>query len=1008
MNIGIIHLTDIHISETTNLSNKVGLLCQAVKNHLLNVTRLYIVVSGDIANTGAKKEYDLASHFLKLIKQLLLSGRSDLDIKIILTPGNHDCDFSSNTQLRNNSINSLSYSSLGKDNSVSNLCLEVQNNFWDFYSNFNPVPNEKLYYTIEDRIGNEIIAFNCINTAWCSQKNEVVGSLFYPVKKISSSSQVRGKVRVCVYHHPLNWFTPNTDENNRMELQAFIEKQSDIQLFGHEHHQEARRSEDMLNQRVNTSLSGKIFNNNQKPNESGFYFISIDLKTQTGIVNHFDLKDGKFYDEVFVNNITINNTNTDSFLVKEVFLREMNEMKIPINIGDRKDLRLSDIYVYPDIEIIDTKEDNNIDDYSDSIKLVKDSKFSYSILDGESQVGKTSLIAMLYREFYNGGIYPLLLRGDSFKDADIEKILRRAYEIQYKSELYSYTQYSQLPNTQKVLLIDDFHECGFNSTTIQSILDKASSLFSKVIITIDPSYSILPTIQSEYGKFNFFRIKPLGHKKRNELIENYHSLKEDALTIEEHELMETVKQSYDDVQKIMGNKYMPPLPIYILSILQSLDYKTLQLNETSFGYCYQTLIHYALHSAGIKNEDIDSFINFLTELAYLYVEDTKTELKLAEFEKFFQDYRDRFIFPSYDKAISLLKKSKIIVINNGEVKFTYRYILYYLSAKKISEILHTKEGEKCIQKLFNELHLEKNANILVFVTHHSKDISFIEQSLLKTMIVLEGYQAITLNKNDPFYEVIKDIAESLKSDILEANVNPKDSRKEMLERSDESERSNEKSEKDEEDEENNKENEMREMLKPFKHSYGAIEILGQIIKNRKGSLEKKQLKNMTKELYTTGFRTVFYWSEIIDKAKNSLDKAIRNSIAEDDSRREMEEKITRFLQMIRFQACIGVFSQLTNAVGHKDLKLIYNEVAEEINTPAAKLISFGINSYYGTISMSELKDLAVEFKDNVVAFELLRGRVKHYVYNKKLDYKTKSQIASYMKFKIGPVNPKLA
>jgi len=77
-------------------------------------------------------------------------------------------------------------------------------------------------------------------------------------------------------------------------------------------------------------------------------------------------------------------------------------------------------------------------------------------------------------------------------------------------------------------------------------------------------------------------------------------------------------------------------------------------------------------------------------------------------------------------------------------------------------------------------------------------------------------------------------------------------------------------------------------------------------------------------------------------------------------------------------------------------------VAKEMDTAAAKIVSFSINSYYGKIDINELKQLCKEFKNNVVALQILRARVKAYIYNNYVDYKDKQKIAGCLDMKISP------
>lgn len=995
MEITLIHLTDIHFTVKTDLTNKTAMLARAVLCEVKKSDAIYFIISGDIAFSGKENEYKKAKSFLSVLKTLIHGEMPNLKIHYVIVPGNHDCNYVHNTQLRINALKNITYQTLGEDSSVTDLCLTTQDDFWSFYSNFNPIPLDKLYFIIKHEFANINLIFHCVNTSWMSQQNEEVGSIFFPVKKYSNILKEEQSINFCVWHHPYNWFTPNTVENNKAEFEKFTENISSTHFFGHEHRQSYHVN---INKNENIEinlLSGEILNEDKKQNKSAFQMLRFNLNDEKGVLINYEWRE-LFYQSVSTKEIFFHKEYKRTFELNVTFVRELEEFKIPIVIEKKKDLKLSDIYIFPDLEAT-FKDSNKFENHFSSTTILN-SEDSVVIVDGENQIGKTSLVYMYFLKFYEKNIYPIFLSGKDIKEPNIEKTSKRAFRQQYVNGS-NFEVYRQLENKRKVLLIDDYQECEFNGETTQIFLNDCIAKFGKVIILFDSSNNVLSTLRLEFKKAVYFTIKPFGYKKRNDIIERYYNLRSDPYTFDEQILLTEIKSTFDNVQNILGDKLMPAYPIYILSIIQALQYKPLKQNETSFGYCYQTLIHYSLHKAGVKGEDMDTFLNFLTELAYKFlIEDTEV-ISRKSLSDFYYSYSSKFICPSFEIIFEILKRAKIISIDTEECKFFYNYILYYLSAKKIADILNTNDGKEIVSKLFSKLENEKNANILVFITHHSKDISFLEESLLNSMIVLDKNIPITLNKDDPFYNEIKEIAEGLKNDILDANRTPKEEREKLLARSDEVDRKRIQSNFELDDKK-----EVNEALAPFLHSYRSIEIVGQIIKNRKGSLEIKRLNELVSEIYITGFRTIGYYSELLKSMKDDLRKIINEDISLGDNKIEVEKKIFAYLEMCSLKLCMTIFSKLTFCVGTKELKSIYLQVAKELNTPASKLVTFSINSYYGNVSVAEVKTLAEEFKDNIVALRILRARVRVYVYNKNIGYATKQKLASALSMTIIPIN----
>ena len=243
-------------------------------------------------------------------------------------------------------------------------------------------------------------------------------------------------------------------------------------------------------------------------------------------------------------------------------------------------------------------------------------------------------------------------------------------------------------------------------------------------------------------------------------------------------------------------------------------------------------------------------------------------------------------------------------------------------------------------------------------------------------------------------ELIKDIIQEFKDEIIRSNRDPIQEREKSLESRDKLELQM-KDNTYEEDYQN-----MPSEIISFYQAVRSLEIVGQIIKNRKGSISKQKLHEMIKELYLTAFRTIGFLGKIIKSTKEELTISIQSKVEKDDSKSEIAERINLFFQLMSFNFCLGIFSKVINSVGNRDLKPIFDDVANELNTPAAKLISFSIKTCYGKLSIPELKLLYKEFENNPVALRILKARVKSYLYNNYVKYDERQRIASTLKMSL--------
>ena len=107
-----------------------------------------------------------------------------------------------------------------------------------------------------------------------------------------------------------------------------------------------------------------------------------------------------------------------------------------------------------------------------------------------------------------------------------------------------------------------------------------------------------------------------------------------------------------------------------------------------------------------------------------------------------------------------------------------------------------------------------------------------------------------------------------------------------------------------------------------------------------------------------------------------------------------------FLFLLGYKMCLTSFANLASSVGTSSLKSIYDSVAEKIGSPAAKLISFTIKTYYDRMNVRELEALMGEYKDNPVAIHIIKARVANHLYNNYVSFDKKQKICSICNMKL--------
>lgn len=294
----------------------------------------------------------------------------------------------------------------------------------------------------------------------------------------------------------------------------------------------------------------------------------------------------------------------------------------------------------------------------------------------------------------------------------------------------------------------------------------------------------------------------------------------------------------------------------------------------------------------------------------------------------------------------------------------------------MAEHIHDKNGLDDIMDLCIDIHDEQKANILIFIAHHIKAPQFIEATQLALISALDTQKPVTLDHNDDYYKLVNELCESLKKEIVAPGekIDPEEERVKMLQKRDEHEKHLPKNKVNP--------NDLPVEIQNMNKSLRSIEVVGQIVKNRQGSLPKTDIKAMVKEMYETAFRTISYFGAIIESERSQVVEDVVKNKKEGETNDEIKKKIDSFFEVTSLNFCLFVFSKVINSVGNKELRSTFKQIADEIGTPAAKLVSFSIISCYSSkIAITELEDLVEELRDNPVAMSIIRARVRSYLYH---------------------------
>ena len=276
MRIGIIHLSDLHINKDYCHNNgKDELLIETLKKHQLDeLDKLYLIMTGDLADGGEKKEYDQVTKFINSLKKKCDNQFANGRLEIIVVPGNHDICFESGYTDNLNRFKTNNYYSIQERKKE----IKRFNNFYNFSNKYDLFTGDNKVVDIKTLdINNFTINFCLINSSLYSLKESQADKAYHHLSEdeISSIEQSsNANINIMVLHHDFNWF----DWETRTKLESICNKYYSIILYGHEHYEKITKTTcvenlDSLYIQADESFKEKKFDN------FSFYILDTELRT---------------------------------------------------------------------------------------------------------------------------------------------------------------------------------------------------------------------------------------------------------------------------------------------------------------------------------------------------------------------------------------------------------------------------------------------------------------------------------------------------------------------------------------------------------------------------------------------------------------------------------------------------------------------------------------------------------------------------------------------------------
>lgn len=1007
MKVLIIQVSDIHLKSQGNIATeRIGDIAKAVANVEVDSQAVVIALSGDVAYSGEQVEYEVAKLCVTELKTQLESKFRNVSVFVLGVPGNHDCNFKEEKSAR-----SILFDSIAKDPTrdigadVLTQCTAVQTNFFTFLDLVQTPARVRdlgnAYYEYEIPVGECSVLFRCYNTAMGSVLHEKPGSLAIPHALLNTPTRQKAPdYVVSIFHHPYNWLS----QFNIRTFRKHIDATSDLILTGHEHDADnyakyTRRGESMM------YLEGAAFQEDGSTDYSGFNAVWVDLVAQQQKVITFGWNESLF--EPTIANPKWQPFRRSSRLIARDYQltgemeQELDDPGARYAHPAKPNLTLDDIYVFPDARVVmmdDKKKllrEENVES-KDLLKFISNKR--RLLVVGKERAGKSSLSKILFRDSYEKGFVPVLIKGDQITSLErdkFEELVARQFMIQYQNP--QLPAFNQLDRDQTVIIIDDFDHVTFPPKGRQRLLSNIHKRFERIVIFSDDAIRLEEVAHAEFAaavlsEYTQLELKEFGYFLRSKLIAKWCRLgAEYALT--EHDLECKITRYERLIDTALQKSYLPSIPFFVLIFVQSVDAsQPVSASAGSYGHLCELLITRNLATSH-KAATLNTKMTYLAEMAFELVGHKTKELTEEEFAIFHQRHCKKFNLELDREAVfQELREAAILTRMDGHYRFKYPYYQNYFVALFMCDHLEEPMVRHQVEELCKKLHKEDGANIWLFLSHHSKNPILVE-------LIVAHAKTLFNETNVPKFEedlgFFKKISDTIPSIVLE-NRSPEQLREERRRQLD-AHKQDEKEISDEECEENG----LMRLMAQLNDALKTLDVMGQIAKNFSGSLVGEVKFELVNECYRLGLRVagliLGLWKDDPEKVVTEMVDMILDSVKDDDdlkkiTRHELTDLLRSLFFFLTEATTFGLLKRISHAVGTVELMPTYREVLNANPVTSFKLVDMSVKLDTLKLPTKEVVRLNGELKENVLGSRLLRKLVVHHLYLFPTDYKTKQRI----------------
>lgn len=565
------------------------------------------------------------------------------------------------------------------------------------------------------------------------------------------------------------------------------------------------------------------------------------------------------------------------------------------------------------------------------------------------------------------------------------KAIQIALSKQY--EKCGHAAWLQESKSQKVLLIDDVDAHSISHHELSKCLEGMFSYFSGVILTGKDGAAAMDILSIDrveaLSKCTQYEIREFGHKKRFELVCKWAEIG-GKIDESSEKWMSTIDKWERDLTAAVGRQFIPSVPIFLLTLLQSMESgRTSDLQNSAFGHYYHFLITSALKNVGIERDQWNEVMNYCANLAWFIRSLDVFRISENKLENFNAEFSKEFTPVSFDRRMRNLIDAGILSKADDEIEFKYPYLMYYFLGQYIADRIHEAEIEQYIIKLCGDLHLSENANILLFASHHTKSPVIYERivgaldSCFADEIVFDFERDVAM-LNQLVGKAPQLVYQEAPTKISRSGVRE---RQDLI---DETKVEDAASETD--------------IAAAITRLFRGMEILGQFLKNHYGSTKSSVKEELIIKLIQGALRGLHSTTASLIEDSEAMAKHVERILDERKSNMTPDETsayakriVFDIIGMISF----GFVQKAGSAVASVYLKDNLNNVADRENSLGYSFIEMSyLLDLPEQIPFSKIHNLNQLVKQNVFSRALLRSMALRHLHLFKVSYKDKQRLCS--------------